>query len=82
MQNKVTTDIKAMILGALTSGGGQEWLEQQMKVNPTAFMTLIGKIIPTQITGANDGPIKTESIVTTTTAQEAAKIYQDLMQGG
>jgi len=52
-------------------------------------LELIGKHVNVQAfrekvewTGPNGGPIKTENIVTTTTAQEAAKIYQDLMQGG
>ncbi len=38
-----------MILGALSAGGGQHWLEQQMGQNPVAFMSLVGKIIPQQI---------------------------------
>ena len=47
--NVVTRDIRAMILGALSAGGGQRWLEVQMGANPVAFMTLVGKIIPQQI---------------------------------
>lgn len=47
--NVVTRDIREMILGALSAGGGQHWLEQQMGKNPVAFMGLVGKIIPQQI---------------------------------
>lgn len=56
LQNKVTKDIKAMILGALEAKGGQAWLEEQMEANPTAFMTLLGKIVPTktEISGSLD----------------------------
>jgi hypothetical protein len=46
--NKITKDIKAMILGALDAKGGQVWLEEQMNNNPTAFMTLLGRIVPTK----------------------------------
>ena len=38
-----------MILGALDKSGGQEYLEKQATENPNAFMTLLGKILPTQV---------------------------------
>jgi hypothetical protein len=47
--NKLTSDVKAMILGALYRGGGEDWLLEQMAANPVAFMTLVGKILPTQV---------------------------------
>lgn len=49
--NKLTSTVKMMILGALDSKGGQKWLEKQMDKYPQAFMTLLGKIIPTQVVG-------------------------------
>ena len=49
LKNKWTTDVKAMILGALDKKGGQEWLEEQMEKNPVAFMTLLGKVIPSEV---------------------------------
>ncbi|MBV8800984.1 MAG: hypothetical protein JO208_14405 [Alphaproteobacteria bacterium] len=36
-----------MILGALSALGGQRWLEEQAGKNPVAFMTLLGKVLPT-----------------------------------
>jgi hypothetical protein len=47
--NKVTKELKDMILGALEQAGGQAYLYQQALENPTAFMTLIGKILPKNI---------------------------------
>ena len=47
-----------MIRGALSAGGGQKWLEEQMKANPVAFMTLLGKILPMQLTGSASEEIK------------------------
>ncbi len=47
--NKVSSDIREMIRGALDAGGGQKWLQEQMKANPKAFMALIGKIVPQQV---------------------------------
>lgn len=56
-RNKITMDIKAMVIGALSAKGGQKYLEQQAEANPQAFMTLLGKILPTQITGDADNPV-------------------------
>src|SRR5215472_931182 len=52
--NKLTADLKAMILGALDKAGGEAYLLRQANENPTAFMTLLGKILPHQIGGAGD----------------------------
>ena len=49
--NKVNKALKDMILGALDKAGGEEYLLEQAKLNPTAFLTLIGKVLPTQLTG-------------------------------
>jgi hypothetical protein len=44
--NKVTADLRSMILAALDGVGGQEYLQQQAAANPAAFLTLIGKVLP------------------------------------
>lgn len=49
MQNKLTSELKAMIEGALSDVGGREYLAQQARENPVAFMSLLGKIIPRQV---------------------------------
>jgi hypothetical protein len=56
--NKLNADIKAMILGALAAKGGQKYLEKHADENPTAFLTLVGKILPLQVTGKDGGPIE------------------------
>lgn len=55
--NKFSADVKGMILGALNAAGGQEWLRGQMDENPSAFMTLIGKVLPMQVTGEGGGAL-------------------------
>jgi hypothetical protein len=47
--NQLNADVKAMILGALHDAGGQQYLTQQARENPTAFLTLLGKVLPTTI---------------------------------
>ena len=59
--NTVTADIKAMVLGALDRAGGEEYMLEQARSNPNAFLTLVGKVLPTQITGPNDGPVQVDA---------------------
>jgi len=49
--NKITKTVKMMILAALAKVGGERYLVKQAKENPTAFLTLLGKIMPTQVVG-------------------------------
>lgn len=60
--NKNTKQIKDMILGALSNLGGQRYLAEQAQENPAAFMTLLGKVLPMQVTGADGGPIEISRI--------------------
>ena len=55
--NKTTAAIKDMIVQALEKKGGVEYLIQQADANPTAFLTLVGKIIPLQVGGDPTNPI-------------------------
>jgi len=49
--NKNTAAVKEMILAALEKAGGVEYLFQQSSTNPTAFMTLVGKVLPLTLDG-------------------------------
>lgn len=40
-----------MIMQALDKAGGVSYLTRQAKENPKAFMTLVGKVLPMQVTG-------------------------------
>lgn len=59
--NKSTGQIKDMILAALDKAGGAEYLYKQAQANPGPFMTLVGKVLPTQITGDKDNPLVIEN---------------------
>ena len=56
--NRLTNDVKGMILAALQGVGGQAYLEEQAQKNPVAFMTLLGKVLPMQIGGDPADPLK------------------------
>lgn len=60
--NKLTADVKAMILGALDKAGGETYLLEQAKANPNAFLTLIGKVLPKEVTGADGSPLLPSAI--------------------
>jgi hypothetical protein len=49
--NKTTKALKEMILGALDQAGGESYLLQQAQENPNAFLTLVGKVLPTTLSG-------------------------------
>lgn len=62
---KATVELKQMILNALDNVGGEEYLADRARDPRTAsaFLTLIGKVLPMQVTGANGGPLVFERIV-------------------
>ena len=62
--NKHTAAIKEMIEGALQDAGGQAYLARQAEENPSAFMGLLGKILPKDVTigGPGGGPVIVEMV--------------------
>lgn len=56
--NKVTALLKDQILQALDELGGVAYLVKLAKENPTAFSALLGRILPTQVTGPDGGPVQ------------------------
>jgi len=63
--NRITKELKEMILDALEESGGVEYLVRQAKKkNPTAFMTLLGKVLPMQVAGDPNNPLLASLTVT------------------
>ncbi len=52
--NKDVKDIRDMIKQSLELAGGAEYLLRQAEENPTAYMSLIGKIIPKEVQASID----------------------------
>ena len=54
--NKLTREVKAMVLDALDGAGGVGYLIERAQDPRTAsaFLTLVGKVIPLQVQGADD----------------------------
>lgn len=58
--NKTNAAVKEMILQALDKAhkdGGVAYLRDQAEKNPVAFMSLVGKVLPLQLTGDKDNPV-------------------------
>lgn len=60
--NKTTALLKDAILQAAEQAGDPEglvgYLRTQAKANPGPFMSLLGKVLPMQITGDKDSPLQ------------------------
>jgi hypothetical protein len=56
--NKDNAAIRDMIIGALNQVGGMDYLAARALDTPAAFMTLIGKVLPTQLVGDPNAPIQ------------------------
>lgn len=57
--NKVTKELKEMILQALDGAGGVAYLQEKAEDPKTAgaFLTLLGKVLPLQVTGEDGGAL-------------------------
>lgn len=56
--NKVNAAVKEAIIGAFNKVGGESYLVKVAESDPRTFCALLGKVMPTQLTGAGDGPIR------------------------
>ncbi len=55
--NKVTREVRAMVLEALDRAGGADYLLEQARANPSSFLVLVGKCLPTRVEGDADAPV-------------------------
>ena len=58
--NKMTQQVKDMVVEALHKAGGVDYLLRQAKAEPKAFLILLGKVLPLQVkhSGDADSPIQ------------------------
>ena len=64
--NKHSMTLKDMILTALSKSGGVDYLVRQATENPGPFMSLVGKVLPMQVTGLDGAPLMPTLTVTVT----------------
>lgn len=56
--------IREMVVEALSQVGGVDYLARQAEEKPVAFLGLVGKVMPIQITGDGGGPVEHSITVT------------------
>jgi hypothetical protein len=61
--NKLTAALKDLILGALSDVGGRAYLAKQATRNPTAFMALIGRVLPLQVKDGGGDPLVPRPVI-------------------
>ncbi len=71
--NKISADIKDMIRAALQLEGGVEYLRQQARKQPQAFLGLLGRLLPSQIKAEIDLPLVTVRDFTGLAIEAAAR---------
>ena len=60
--NKLSADVRALILAALDDVGGAEYLARQALENPASFMSLLGRVLPMQLTGDGGAAVRIEVV--------------------
>jgi len=73
--NKTTKLLKDAILNAFDRAGGEDYLLGVAKADYKTFCTLLGRVLPQQHTGANEGPIH---VVSETAGSAREKIRAEL----
>ena len=53
--NKLTKELKQMILDALDEAGGVAYLKARAEDTPGPFLALLGKVLPMQVSGDGTG---------------------------
>lgn len=61
--NKFSMALKDMILTALDMAGGADYLHAQAEKNPGVFLTLVGKVLPMSVAGADGTPASPRRLI-------------------
>lgn len=56
--NKISGDLKAMILDALSREGGVEYLQDVAQNDRKAFCSLLSRVLPMTLVGDKDNPVE------------------------
>jgi len=73
--NRITNDVRAMVLEALDRAGGADYLLEQSREQPQAFMALLGKCLPRELNVAHT--VTLESLLDEVHARRVARLRGD-----
>lgn len=60
--NKITRDIREAVLQSFEIVGGAQYLAEQARANPVAYLSLVGKVLPLQVTGEGGGAVSIQIV--------------------
>jgi hypothetical protein len=58
--NKLTAEVKAAIIAAFADAGGKDYLVMVAKTDPRTFCKLLAKVLPSQVAGNSDQPVRVQ----------------------
>ena len=76
--NKITVDVREMVLAALKGVGGQAYLQAQARDNPNGFLALVAKTMPTKVIGDAENPV----LLTVSVSKDISRSIQERLSGG
>jgi len=53
-KNKVTMELREMVRASLDKAGGLDYLVKQARMNPGAYLALLGKVLPKELNATLD----------------------------
>lgn len=77
--DKNNKQLREMILEALDKKGGVTYLAEKADSHPQAFLSLLGRVLPTQLQGDPNAPVHVAH--SGTVAIDAAEAYRLLLNG-
>jgi len=78
--NKVTNELKEMVLEALDRAGGVAYLKKQASANPAAFLSLVGKLLPREIRPEESGRLTIGDLIEASYARLEERSAQSEVQ--
>jgi len=62
-KNKDTETIRIAVMRSFESVGGWKYLEEMARIQPTAYMTLLGKILPHELAASDSASLRHEIVL-------------------
>jgi len=75
--NKVTSDLRAMIIGALDDAGGRAYLAEKAIECPGPFLSLLGKVLPKEV----KAEVAATHVISTLTPEQQRGIAEAILLG-
>ena len=79
--NKVTRELREMVLAALDKAGGETYLLAQARAEPASFLALLGKCLPKDVNLKGSGVLKVRIVDPTRRDRQPTLTRKDSASG-